>query len=144
MTGLDQGTLQKDGYCYHKELFPNFQVMDGVGTVVLVVIMALATMGGIGGGGVVVLLIQLTLFFDFKEATALSGFSILTCSITRFIITINQKHPEKNAVALDYGLASVMMPAVLIGSFIGIIFNEILPDIYCQIVLALVLFFLTF
>lgn len=37
-----------------------------------------------------------------------------------------------------------MMPAVLIGSFIGIIFNEILPDIWCQIVLALVLFFLTF
>jgi uncharacterized membrane protein YfcA len=37
-----------------------------------------------------------------------------------------------------------MMPAVLIGSFVGILFNEFLPDIYCQIVLALVLFFLTF
>jgi hypothetical protein len=63
--------------------------MDGIGTVVLVIMMALATMGGIGGGGVVVLLIEQLLFFEFKAATALSGFSILTCSITRFIITFS-------------------------------------------------------
>lgn len=46
-----------DGICEHKDLFSPFAVMDVVGTFVLIVIMALATMGGIGGGGVVVLLI---------------------------------------------------------------------------------------
>lgn len=47
-----------DGKCTHKRLFTPFKIMDVVGTFVLIVIMALATMGGIGGGGVVVLLIQ--------------------------------------------------------------------------------------
>jgi len=104
--------------------------MDVVGTFVLIVIMALATMGGIGGGGVVVLLIQVLLYFELKEAIALSGFSIFTCGVTRYIITLSTRHPEKKTcVALDYGLASVMMPTVLMGSFIGVWFNIMLPDI---------------
>lgn len=119
--------------------------MDVVGTFVLVVIMALATMGGIGGGGVVVLLIQRLLYFSLKEAIALSGFSIFTCAVTRYIITKDARHPEKKAnVALDYGLASVMMPAVLMGSFIGVWFNIMLPEMAIQVILALLLFFLTF
>jgi uncharacterized membrane protein YfcA len=37
-----------------------------------------------------------------------------------------------------------MMPTVLMGSFIGIYFNLILPDVVIQVILALLLFFLTF
>jgi competence protein ComGC len=119
--------------------------MDVIGTFILVVIMALATMGGIGGGGVVVLLIQRLLYFSLKESIALSGFSIFTCAVTRYIITKDARHPEKKAnVALDYGLASVMMPAVLMGSFIGVWFNIMLPEMAIQVILALLLFFLTF
>jgi hypothetical protein len=47
-----------DGECFHKEIFKPIMVMDFVGTFVLIILMALATMGGIGGGGVVVMLIQ--------------------------------------------------------------------------------------
>ena len=128
----------------HKPLFKPFIVMDAVGTFVIIVMMALATMGGIGGGGVIVLLITELLRFNFDQATALSGFSILTCSTVRFIITYKQRHPEKDTVALDYGLAAVMMPAVLIGSFLGLLLSPLLPELVKQIVLALVLFFLTF
>lgn len=85
------------------------------------------------------------LFFELKQAIALSGFSICTCSLARYIITFDQKHPEKKqSVALDYGLASVMMPTVLLGSFVGVWFNIMLPDVMIQIILALLLFFLTF
>lgn len=39
-------------------------------------------------------------------------------------------HPEKKeVVVIDYTLASVMMPTVLAGSFIGVTFNTILPDL---------------
>ena len=37
-----------------------------------------------------------------------------------------------------------MMPTVLMGSFIGVWFNIMLPDMIIQIILALLLFFLTF
>jgi len=45
-----------DGICSHKDLFP-LTGMEIFGTIVLILIMALATMAGIGGGGVVVFLI---------------------------------------------------------------------------------------
>ena len=95
--------------------------MDVVGTFVLSTIVSIATMGGIGGGGIVIVLIQRLLYFELKEAIAISGFTIFTCSLTRYIITLDKRHPEKPSnVALDYGLATVMMPTVLMGSFIGV------------------------
>ena len=120
-----------NGECKHKSIISDgIAFFDIFGTLVLVILMALATMGGIGGGGVVVLIIQKLLFFELKEAIALSGFTIFVCSITRYFITLNVKHPEKKkCVALDYGLATVMMPIVLMGSFIGVWFNIMLPDI---------------
>jgi hypothetical protein len=63
---LMENKMTFDGICEHKDLFSPFAVMDVVGTFVLIVIMALATMGGIGGGGVVVLLIQQLLYFELK------------------------------------------------------------------------------
>jgi hypothetical protein len=49
--------VELDGICRHKPLFDPVTAMDFFGTFVLILIMALATMGGIGGGGVVVLII---------------------------------------------------------------------------------------
>lgn len=135
--------LCSSGTCVHKSLFP-MRVMEVCGTIVLLVIMALATMAGIGGGGVVVFLIMAMFEFTLKQSIALSGFSICVCSITRYIVNFKQMHPEKKqVVVIDYTLASVMMPTVLAGSFIGVTFNTILPDLLIQVILALLLFFLT-
>jgi uncharacterized membrane protein YfcA len=106
--------------------------------------MMLCTLAGIGGGGVVVPLLSVFFSFEFKEATAISGFSILTCSIARFLYNFKQMHPEKKAVSIDYGLAIVMLPTVMMGSFIGVIMNAMLPDLILQILLTLLLAFLTF
>lgn len=101
-------------------------------------------MAGIGGGGVTVPLIQALFQFSLKRSIALSGFSIFICSVTRFIVNYKQKHPEKkDCVSLDYSLATVMNPTVLMGSFIGVIFNTWFPDLLIQIILTLLLFFLT-
>ena len=92
--------------------------------------MALSTMAGIGGGGVVVLLIKEFLVFQLKRSISISQFSIFSCSITRYALNFSQRHPEKKtSVALDYGLATIMMPTVICGSFIGAIVYPILPDI---------------
>ena len=63
--------------------------MDVVGTFVLIIIMSIANMGGIGGGGVVIVLIQRLLYFELKESIAISGFSVFTSSVTRYILTLN-------------------------------------------------------
>ena len=89
--------------------------------------MALCTMAGIGGGGVVVPFCMTFFFFDTKSAIAISGFSIFACSIARFLFNLNQKHPEKDAVLIDYGVATVMLPSVMMGSLLGVFFNVMLP-----------------
>jgi len=87
-------------------------------------------MAGIGGGGVVVPLCMTLFGFTTKEAIAISGFTIFWCSATRFIFNINQKHPEKkDVVVIDYGLATVMLPTVLMGSLVGVFLNVILPPL---------------
>ena len=124
--------------CEHKSVFP-MQPTEIAGFVILSVIMSLSTVAGIGGGGIVVPLIMVFYQFETKRAIAISGFSILTCSITRFFFTIKQKHPEKDMVVVDYSLATIMLPSVLIGSYLGVIFNVAFPSLILVIILTLLL-----
>jgi len=96
---------------------------------VLTVLMALAVMSGIGGGGIIVPLLMVFYKLSTKEAIAISGFTILTGSITRYAITTGDRHPDpnKDATCIEYGLANVMLPTVLVGSISGVIFNLLLP-----------------
>jgi uncharacterized membrane protein YfcA len=63
----------------------------------------------------------------------------------RYISVLSKMHPEKKTtVALDYSLVSIMMPTVLVGSFLGVWFNIMMPDFVIQMLLTMLLFFLTF
>lgn len=126
----------------HKDLFP-MEIREFVGIIILPVLMTLSTVAGVGGGGVVVPLIMVFYEFSTKKAIAISGFSILTSSLTRYVYTLNSKHPDKDAVVVDYGIASVMLPSVLIGSYIGVIFNVWFPALILQVVLTVLLIALT-
>jgi uncharacterized membrane protein YfcA len=86
-------------------------------------------------------------FFHFKtkEAIAISSFTILISAVARFIYCINERNPKKPFVVLvDYGLASVMMPATLAGAQVGVIFFYHMPAIVIESLLTLLLIFLLF
>ncbi len=79
--------------------------------------LALCNVGGVGGGGVANPLIMIFFHFKTKEAIAISSFTIFMSSVARFLYILNERNPKKKFVVLiDYGLASVMMPATLAGS----------------------------
>jgi uncharacterized membrane protein YfcA len=105
--------------------------------------MALAVMSGIGGGGIIVPLLMVFYKLSTKEAIAISGFTILTGSITRYMITLGDRHPDKDATCIEYGLANVMLPTVLVGSISGVLFNMLLPSLVLQILLTVLLLFLS-
>jgi hypothetical protein len=67
----------------------------------------------------------------------------LICQITKLIYSWKQKHPEKDTIAIDYGLATVMLPTVLLGSFIGTFVTILVPPIVLQVLLTALLTFLT-
>lgn len=104
--------------------------------------MALAVMSGIGGGGIIVPLLMVFYKLNTKEAVAVSGFTILVGSVSRFAFTYKERHPDKDATCIEYSITNVMLPVVLIGSIAGVFFNTIFPDIMLQISLTLLLGFL--
>jgi hypothetical protein len=114
--------------CAHKQVFPILP-LEFAGFIILPLILMLCSMAGIGGGMVDSPACMAFYQFSTKNATALSNFILLFSSVARFIYNINQKHPDKDAVVIDYALASVMLPTVLMGSFIGVIINTVFPSV---------------
>ena len=128
--------------CSHKPLFP-LQPIEIVGTIVLTILMALAVMSGIGGGGIIVPLLMVFYKLETKKAIAVSGFTILIGSLSRFGFTYKARHPLKDATCIEYSVTNVMLPLVLIGSVAGVFFNIIFPSVIIQISLTLLLLFLS-
>jgi uncharacterized membrane protein YfcA len=106
----------KEGECVHKDVFPIFPI-EIVGLIIFCMFMALANVAGVGGGGVAIPLIMAFFHFKTKKAIAISSFTILCCTLARFLLNFKEKHPEKpNVTVIDYGMTTVMMPATLVGA----------------------------
>ena len=114
--------------CVHKNLYP-LKESEVFGTFVLTVLMALAVMSGIGGGGIIVSLLMYFFVLGTKESIAINYFAIFAGALTRFGMTYNDRHPEKDATTIDYGISNVMLPLVLVGTVTGVYFNMLLPEV---------------
>ena len=110
-----------------------------IGLTLLIMITSISTVGGIGGGGLVIPFCMTFFGFSTKIAIALSGFTILACSVIRFLFFLNHNHPEKDAVLIDYDLASIMLPIVMMASMIGALASIILPNLILQVLLTLLM-----
>ena len=105
--------------------------------------MALCNIAGIGGGGIANPMLQLFFVMETKTAVAVSSFTILWCSLLRYIYNMRDRHPEKeNNTMVDYSLATIMMPTTLIGSQIGTYVLLAFPAVLIDSILTIVLFLL--
>lgn len=121
--------------CEHKAVFPILP-LEIEGTFVMIVLLTLAVLSGVGGGGIVVPMLMSYFMIGMKEAIVISGFTIVVGSVTRYFSILKAKHPEKDAVLIEYGLTNVMLPCVLVGSNLGVFFNLIMPQIILIICLT--------
>jgi uncharacterized membrane protein YfcA len=103
-----------------------------------------ANVGGIGGGGLTVPLVMICWGFTKKQSIAISGASIFFGSVVRYFKMLNRQHPEKKATIIDYGVVIFMLPTVLLGSYLGVLFCIMVPTIYLSFILTALLLFLTF
>ena len=120
--------LCENHVCTHKSLLP-FYPREIAGFIVLTIIGAINSVAGVGGGGIEISFTMLFFVMTTKEAIGLSSFAIICSCLARYLQTLKWKHPEKDAVVIDYNIATIMMPTVLIGSFIGAFLNVALPVI---------------
>lgn len=110
---------------------------------VLGVTISLCNAAGIGGGGIIVT-VGITLFhFTPKEAVAISNTTIFFGCLTRYIRNFKNKHPLKDATAIDYGIVTAQLPLVMLGTFVGVEVQQILPETLVHILLMVTLLYLT-
>ena len=86
-------------------------------------------MSGLGGGGIIVPLCMAFFSYDVKKTVAISGFTILIGGFARFFLTMNAKHPLKDATMIEYSFVNIMLPTVLCGSVTGVFINMLLPEL---------------
>ncbi|CAI7881918.1 unnamed protein product, partial [Closterium sp. NIES-54] len=100
---------------------------------------ALANAGGVGGGGLFVPMFNLLLGYDAKTSTALSKSMIMGGALASVCFNVQLKHPTFHQPLIDYGLARLMQPTLLLGISVGVTCNVIFPPWLITVMLFLLL-----
>ena len=79
--------------------------------------------------------------FPVKIAFPISNFIIFFCSVMTFYLGAQDKreHPEQNFV--NFNMAMIFCPTMLLGTKFGVILNNVLPNL---VLLVILMFFLVF
>jgi uncharacterized membrane protein YfcA len=102
-----------------------------------------ANSGGLGGGGVIIPISLAFYKFDTRESIAMSNVSVFFSSLVRFLLIMKKRHPLKGfGVLVDYNIATLMLPSIMVGATCGVIFNLILPEIVITVGFSVVLILL--
>ncbi|CAM8919662.1 unnamed protein product [Rhodiola kirilowii] len=103
---------------------------------------AFGSVGGVGGGGIFVPMLSLVVGFDPKSATAISKCMIMGAAGSTVYYNLKLRHPTLDMPIIDYDLALLMQPMLMLGISIGVTFNVIFAD-WMVTVLLIVLFIFT-
>ncbi|KAF2568232.1 hypothetical protein F2Q68_00027478 [Brassica cretica] len=95
--------------------------------------------GGVGGGGIFVPMLSLIIGFDPKSATALSKCMIVGASVSTVYYNLRLRHPTLDMPIIDYDLALLIQPMLMLGISVGVAFNVMFPD-WMVTVLLIILF----
>lgn len=110
-----------------------------VGTIVGFFGAAFGSVGGVGGGGIFVPMLTLIIGFDAKSSTAISKCMIMGAALSTVYYNLNLRHPTLDMPIIDYDLALLIQPMLMLGISIGVAFNVVVAD-WMVTMLLLVLF----
>ncbi|XAR50644.1 hypothetical protein NMG60_11005018 [Bertholletia excelsa] len=134
-------SLWKKGHLGYPHVWPGmrFGWKIVVGTVIGFFGAAFGSVGGVGGGGIFVPMLTLIIGFDTKSSTALSKCMITGASAATVFYNLRQKHPTLDLPVIDYDLALLFQPMLVLGISIGVGFNVIFAD-WMVTILLIILF----
>ncbi|CAK9200824.1 unnamed protein product [Sphagnum troendelagicum] len=108
-----------------------------IGTVLGSLGAAVGSVGGVGGGGFFIPILTLIIGFDTKTTTALSKSMIMGAALAAVIYNLKRSHPTTNVPLIDYEMALLFQPMMILGISIGVAFNIIFPDWLITLLLVL-------
>nr|XP_043613372.1 sulfite exporter TauE/SafE family protein 4-like [Erigeron canadensis] len=100
---------------------------------------AFGTVGGVGGGGIFVPMLTLIVGFDTKSAAALSKCMIMGASTSSVWYNLRVPHPCREVPILDYDLALLFQPMLMLGITLGVALSVVFP--YWLITILIILLF---
>ncbi|KAE8685987.1 hypothetical protein F3Y22_tig00111088pilonHSYRG00279 [Hibiscus syriacus] len=100
---------------------------------------ALGSVGGVGGGGIFVPMLSLIIGFDPKSSTAISKCMIMGAAGSTVYYNLKLRHPTLEMPLIDYDLALLFQPMLMLGISIGVAFNVMFAD-WMVTVLLIILF----
>ncbi|KAJ7976031.1 Sulfite exporter TauE/SafE family protein [Quillaja saponaria] len=101
---------------------------------------ACGTVGGVGGGGIFVPMLTLIIGFDTKSAAALSKCMIMGASASSVWYNLRVPHPTKEVPIIDYDLALLFQPMLMLGITIGVSLSVVFP--YWLITVLIIILFI--
>ncbi|KAK8517619.1 hypothetical protein V6N12_016464 [Hibiscus sabdariffa] len=110
-----------------------------VGTIVGFLGAALGSVGGVGGGGIFVPMLSLIICFDPKSSAAISKCMIMGAAGSTVYYNLKLRHPTLEMPLIDYDLALLFQPMLMLGISIGVAFNVMFAD-WMVTVLLIILF----
>lgn len=119
------------------ELEFNWKIV--VGTIVGFFGAAFGSVGGVGGGGIFVPMLTLIIGFDAKSSTAISKFMIFGAAGSTVYYNLKLRHPTLDMPIIDYDLALLVQPMLMLGISLGVAFNVVFAD-WMVTVLLIILF----
>lgn len=99
------------------------------------------SVGGVGGGGIFVPMLTLIIGFDSKSSTAISKCMIMGAAASTVYYNLKQRHPTLEMPVIDYDLALLFQPMLVLGISIGVAFNVIFADWMITILLIILFLF---
>ncbi|XP_051151598.1 sulfite exporter TauE/SafE family protein 3 [Andrographis paniculata] len=103
---------------------------------------AFGSVGGVGGGGIYVPMLTLIIGFDPKSATAISKCMIMGAAASTVYYNLKLRHPTMDMPIIDYDLAVLIQPMLMLGISLGVAFNVVFAD-WMVTVLLIFLFLVT-
>ncbi|PRQ43740.1 putative transmembrane protein TauE [Rosa chinensis] len=101
---------------------------------------ACGTVGGVGGGGIFVPMLTLIVGFDTKSAAAISKCMIMGASASSVWYNLRVPHPTKEVPIIDYDLALLFQPMLMLGITLGVALSVVFP--YWLITVLIIILFL--
>ncbi|KAI8568795.1 hypothetical protein RHMOL_Rhmol02G0228200 [Rhododendron molle] len=132
---------QSDRSSGYRHIWPEmkFDFRIVLGTIIGFFGAAFGSVGGVGGGGIFVPMLSLIIGFDAKSATAISKCMIMGAAGSTVYYNLKLRHPTLDMPIIDYDLALLVQPMLMLGISIGVAFNVIFAD-WMVTVLLIVLF----
>ncbi|WCJ40766.1 Sulfite exporter TauE/SafE family protein [Euphorbia peplus] len=104
---------------------------------------AFGSAAGIGGGGIFVPMLKLIIGFDAKSAIAVSKCMVTGSAASTVYYNLNQRHPTLNMPLIDYDLALLFQPMLVLGVSIGVTFNVIFSEWMITVLLIIIFIFMS-